>query len=229
MKSKIMLITQIALLLAVKVNSQIRENHFPVGTFHQSNVRITGISYGIFTGLSEKDTNVITNGLRLEAIGTGLLLPLAPHGPVYKEEDLIPLKDVRFTEMINGLNLSGSGTIGDDCIVNGVTLGAIGQYLYAMNGISISILCIVVEKQNGLQLSAFNDVHKGNGMQMGIGNSAVYYNGIQLGLLGNKAVKSRGMQVALFNESKDLKGVQIGLWNTNQKRKLPLINWNFKG
>jgi len=229
MKSKIILITQIALLLAVKGYSQVRKNHFPAATFHQSNAKITGISFGIFTGLSEKHTNVITNGLRLELVGTGLLLPLAPHGPVYKDENLIPLRDVIFTEKINGLNLSGSGTIGNDCIVNGVTVGAVGQYLYAMNGISISIVCIVVEKQNGLQLSAFNDVHKGNGMQMGIGNSAVYYRGIQLGLLGNKAVKSRGLQVALFNESKDLKGVQIGLWNTNQKRKLPLINWNFKG
>lgn len=219
----------IVLLLAVKGYSQIRENHFPVATFHQSDAKITGISYGIFTGLSEKDTNVITNGLRLEAIGTGLLLPLAPHGPVYKEEDLIPLKDVMFTEKINGLNLSGSGTIGDDCIVNGLTVGAIGQYLYAMNGISISILCIVVEKQNGLQLSAFNDVHKGNGLQMGIGNSAVYYKGVQLGLLSNTAIKSRGLQVGLFNKSKDLRGIQLGLCNTNQKRKLPLINWNFKG
>jgi hypothetical protein len=229
MKSKIILITLIVLLFEVKGYSQIRENHFPAATFHQSNAKITGISFGIFTGLSENDTNVITNGLRLELVGTGLLLPLAPHGPVYKDENLIPLKDVMFTEKINGLNLSGSGTIGDDCIVNGLTVGAIGQCLYATNGISISILCIVVEKQNGLQLSMFNDVHKGNGMQMGIGNSAVYYKGVQLGLLSNTVVKSRGLQVGLFNKSKDLKGIQLGLWNTNQKRKLPLINWNFKG
>jgi hypothetical protein len=190
MKSKIILITLIVLLFEVKGYSQIRENHFPAATFHQSNAKITGISFGIFTGLSENDTNVITNGLRLELVGTGLLLPLAPHGPVYKDENLIPLKDVMFTEKINGLNLSGSGTIGDDCIVNGLTVGAIGQCLYATNGISISILCIVVEKQNGLQLSMFNDVHKGNGMQMGIGNSAVYYKGVQLGLLSNTVVKS---------------------------------------
>ncbi len=219
----------IALLLEVKGYSQIRKNHFPAATFHQADANITGVSFGLFAGLSEKHINVITNGLRLELIGTGLLLPLAPHAPVYKDENLIPLKDVVFAEKINGLNLSGSGTIGDDCIVNGVTLGTIGQYLYATNGASISILCNVTEKQNGLQLSMFNDVHKGNGLQIGVSNDAVSYKGLQLAVITNSVNKSRGLQVALFNKSKDLKGVQLGLWNVNQKRKLPLINWNFKG
>jgi hypothetical protein len=38
----------------------------------------------------------------------------------------------------------------------------------------------------------------------------------------------KGVQIGLINKSKKLKGLQIGLWNVNQKRKLPLINWNFK-
>jgi hypothetical protein len=51
----------------------------------------------------------------------------------------------------------------------------------------------------GVQISAFNYINTGSGLQIG-----------------------------LFNTSQNFKGIQIGLWNVNQKRKLPIINWNFK-
>ena len=38
----------------------------------------------------------------------------------------------------------------------------------------------------------------------------------------------RGLQIGVVNKSKNLRGIQIGIWNVNQKRRLPLINWNFK-
>jgi hypothetical protein len=44
----------------------------------------------------------------------------------------------------------------------------------------------------------------------------------------NKTKKGNGVQIGLVNMAKEMRGVQIGLWNVNQKRKLPLINWNFK-
>jgi hypothetical protein len=228
MKTQIVMITITLLLLNITGYGQDNKNYFPAATFHQANAKITGVSFGIFSGLSEKHTNVLTNGLRLELIGIGLLLPLAPRSPIDERDSLIQIREVRFTEKINGLNLSGSGTACDDCVVNGLTLGGIGQYLYAANGISISIVGIITEKHNGLQLSMFNDVHKGNGMQLGLGNDAIDFKGIQVSVLSNHAVKSRGIQVGLFNKSKNLKGLQFGLWNINQKRKMPLINWNFK-
>ena len=51
--------------------------------------------------------------------------------------------------------------------------------------------------------------------------------GIQSGLT-NYAVKLNGIQIGLYNTSKKLYGLQIGLWNVNQKRKFPIVNWNFK-
>jgi len=228
MKNQIVMITLTLLLLNTRGYGQDKKNHFPAATFHQADAKITGISFGVFTGLSEKHSNVLTNGLRLELVAIGLLLPLIPRSPIDERDSLIQIREVKFTEKINGLNLSGSGTVCDDCIVNGLTVGGIGQYLYATNGISISIVGLIAEKHNGLQLSMFNDVHKGNGVQIGIGNSAIDYKGIQVSVLSNHALKSRGIQVGLFNKSKNLMGLQLGLWNVNQKRKIPLINWNFK-
>ena len=222
------MITVTLLLLNMISYGQDKKNHFPAATFHQADANITGLSFGVFTGLSENHTNVLTNGLRLELVGIGFLLPLAPRSPIDERDSLIHIGEVKFTEKINGLNLSGSGTVCEDCIVNGITLGAIGQYLYATNGISISFVGLIAEKHNGLQLSMFNETHLGNGMQLGLSNDAIDFNGVQVSLLGNHAIKSRGIQVGLFNKSKNLKGLQFGLWNVNQKRKMPLINWNFK-
>ncbi|GGE69053.1 hypothetical protein EV200_10117 [Pedobacter psychrotolerans] len=210
MKNRIIIITLISFLLEVRGYAQHRKKHFPAATFHQANAKITGISYGIASGLKEKHANVLTNGMRLELIGLGLILPLAPSSPINEGDDLVQVRGLKFTEKINGLNLSGSGTVCGDCIVNGITVGAIGQYLFAANGISISIVDNVVEKQNGLQFSMFNDVYKGSGLQIGIGNSAVDYKGLQVGVLSNVTSKCRGLQVGLFNKSKLLKGLQLG-------------------
>lgn len=38
----------------------------------------------------------------------------------------------------------------------------------------------------------------------------------------------KGLQIGIRNKSDNMKGIQIGLWNVNGKRKLPIINWNFK-
>jgi hypothetical protein len=42
----------------------------------------------------------------------------------------------------------------------------------------------------------------------------------------NDAYIMRGLQIGIFNTSKHTKGVQLGIWNKNEKRKLPIINWN---
>lgn len=208
----------------------IRKNRFPAGTFHGKDKTINGISGGIIAGFSETDGNVVTNGLRLELIGFGLLLPLIPKSPISEGDSLsVKQKQISFIEKVNGINISGSGTGCEDFVVNGLSVGAIGQYLYATNGLTVSIVTTLVDKHNGIQLSMFNETHLGNGMQLGLSNDAIDYKGIQVSVLCNHAIKARGIQVGLFNKSKNLKGLQFGLWNVNQKRKMPLINWNFKG
>jgi len=54
------------------------------------------------------------------------------------------------------------------------------------------------------------------------------FHGMEITALRNKAVKGRGVQLGLLNICKDFKGIQIGLWNVNSKRRLPIINWNFR-
>ena len=52
-------------------------------------------------------------------------------------------------------------------------------------------------------------------------------NGIGIAVIGNFDTEVNGTQIGLFNKANKLKGIQIGLWNTNEKRRLPIINWNF--
>ena len=81
-----------------------------------------------------------------------------------------------------------------------------------------------------------------NGISIaGTGNAGSYeVNGITLGLVGhlnnsvkvtllmNQSYHMNGVQIGLFNTSKKTRGLQIGLWNVNERRKLPIINWNFR-
>jgi hypothetical protein len=53
------------------------------------------------------------------------------------------------------------------------------------------------------------------------------FGGVQVSCFNNSK-KMKGLQVGLVNKSEHLRGIQLGLWNVNEKRKLPLINWNFK-
>lgn len=190
-------------------------NRFPFGIFHKKNQTITGLSVGIYTGLeSEEDPrNVRTNGIRLEAIGLGIVAPLLPYSPISTTEEAYQ-KSVYGapSEWVNGFNLSPAGTI-CDCTVNGVSAGIIGQINRKVHGISASVFINFTEKHSGVQLAAFNESYLMYGLQVGVSNT------------GGRV---RGLQIGLFNHSNNLRGVQLGLWNVNQKRKLPILNWNFK-
>lgn len=74
----------------------------------------------------------------------------------------------------------------------------------------------------------FNDAYYMNGLQTGFSNYAYRTNCVQLSILGNGSKEMKGVQIGLFNKAVKLRGIQIGAWNVNQKRKLPIINWNFK-
>lgn len=214
MKLKLTLLT---LLVSITAFAQLpkKTNRFPVGTFHQKNMNITGISAGLFSGygdFGETSANVQTNGIRLEVPGMGILLPLLPKSPISEDADDFKAKMATpASERINGFNLSPAGTI-CDCITNGISAGAIGQVNRQVNGVSASIILNMAERHNGVQLSMFNESYAMNGIQIG---------------LSNYGQQARGFQIGIFNQSKNLKGIQIGLWNKNQKRKLPILNWNF--
>ena len=193
------------------------DNRFPIWTFHEKDVNIHGISVGLgSTIISERNTN--TNGIKLELIGLGIFVPLVPDIPTFEKQH---------SERINGLSLSALGTV-CDCLTNGVSVGGGGQINYQVNGISLSAMMNITQKQNGIMIATVNYSHTMNGLQLGFNNNGFEINGVQVALTINETEKMRGLQIGIVNKSENFKGIQIGFWNVNQKRKLPLINWNFK-
>lgn len=214
MKQNSSILAIIFILLTICSYGQIekRKNYFPIWTFHKDSINIHGISVGLWTfNTGPKHTN--TNGIKIELIGVGILIPLIPKSPIVTSDSaFIKLKQEHLSERINGLNLSTSGSA-CQCLTNGLTAGFMGQIHFQVNGISTSLFMNFTQKHNGVMTALFND--------------AYYMNGLQIGF-SNNGYKTKGLQIGLFNKSKNLKGLQVGLWNVNQKRKLPLINWNFR-
>lgn len=184
--------------MALNADAQKRKHYFPAWTYHESNANIYGLSCGISDFIAVEG-EVHTYGVRVSLIGEGILSFMMPCSPV-------PLSDSAFenvyqktvVQRVNGLNLSGSGTM-CSCNVNGFSAGFVTQVLNRMNGLS------VMPAQNYVLVS----------------------NGIQVAGLFNETYKMRGIQIGAHNKSYQTRGIQIGLWNINEKRKMPLINWNF--
>lgn len=200
------------LLLVFVVTSgkaQQRKNYFPCWSFHQKNANIHGISIGIGSTLNNLK-NTKTNGIRLELFGAGILVPLIPHSPITETDSSEYLYPI--SEKINGINISSSGTVAD-CVVNGLSIGAIGNIIYKVNGI-----CVI---------GFLNFVHISNGIQFAlVSTSNNKINGVQIGAV-NESNHTRGLQFGLVNRSKDLRGMQFGIWNRNGRRALPIVNWQF--
>lgn len=113
---------------------------------------------------------------------------------------------------INGLNISTGGFMGG-AQMNGINV-CVFSGINTMNGMSITGVVLATHRFNGLCIAGIaNMTDKGNGVQIALSNVSRTHHGIQIGL---------------FNHSKNLRGLQLGLWNTNGKRRLPLINWQFK-
>lgn len=130
------------------------------------------------------------------------------------------------SEQINGINLSTTGSV-CLCNMNGISLGFLAQIGKVINGFSAALLFNFSYQHNGLQMAIYNNSYIVKGLQIGGSNSAVRMIGVQVGV-SNTPKAITGLQIGVFNKSKKLRGIQIGIWNVNQKRKLPLINWNFK-
>ncbi|HAS42995.1 MAG TPA: hypothetical protein DCS93_21120 [Microscillaceae bacterium] len=223
---KVSIVFKLLLFLATTTYSQpSKKNYFPLWTYHDNYVNIHGISLGIGSS-QEDDRKANTNGLKVELIGLGIILPLIPQSPIPKDEYAFSrLTRQPFSEKINGISASLSGTV-CHCRTNGITVGGIGQINFKVNGISASLLMNYVQISNGVGVALWNESYRMNGIQLGLANYGAKTRGIQLGII-NRSKDMIGLQVGLFNKSSRYKGIQIGLWNENAKRSLPFINWSF--
>ncbi|WP_298777728.1 hypothetical protein [uncultured Polaribacter sp.] len=206
--------------ISIKIFSQNfnEKKRYIVGTFHTQNTTINGISFGAFPEFNNKKRFVRTNGIRLEIPGLGIGAIIV-NGIVDTNEET--------DEIINGLNIS-SGTIGN-VSYNGLTFGLFIQSGTEINGVAIAGIYNAMERLNGIQIGGFlNKSSYNNGIQIAIVNNiSEYMKGIQIGIQNNVSQNMIGIQIGIFNKSNNTKGIQLGLWNINEKRKLPIINWNF--
>lgn len=101
--------------------------------------------------------------------------------------------------------------------INGLQLSIINMEPTATNGLEINVSSNIgaPSKINGVSLSPLFNIHHTT-------------NGVTIAPIANVSQKCRGIQIGLINHCKNLKGIQIGFWNKNEKRQLPIINWNFK-
>lgn len=204
-----------------------KRNIFPIWTYHRKNTNIHGLSLGAFTVFDEP-RKVKTNGIKLELIGVGLLLPMIPQSPIVTtDSNYINWMRSEASERINGINLSVSGSV-CECKTNGIVIGGYAQIHREINGLSASLVMNLIQKQSGLQLAILsNETFKLRGAQFGLANWGYKANGLQVGAY-NYSDQMKGTQIGIYNKAKKLRGFQIGLWNVNHKRKLPFINWNFE-
>lgn len=190
-----------------------RKTRWPVGTFHADSIDIYGLSVGIWShSRHQRSTN--TNGIKFELIGIGFAAPMASGSTIAaSDSSFMELQKSVLSEKINGANLSVTGSA-CHCLTNGLQAGFIGQIGFQVNGVSLALMINEIQRSNGIMLSVFH-------------NGAYEANGLQISLVSNYSVTTKGVQIGLFNRSSNLTGLQVGLWNVNQKRKLPLFNWNF--
>ncbi|KAA6303082.1 MAG: hypothetical protein EZS26_000685 [Candidatus Ordinivivax streblomastigis] len=97
--------------------------------------------------------------------------------------------------------------------VYGLQIGPLSYEPSVICGLDINLMSIE-SKVHGITVSCFTGQHD-------------VVNGFAISAIGNNDIQCNGAQVGLFNTCSDLRGFQFGLWNKNQKRALPIINWNF--
>lgn len=193
----------------IHANGQIKKNKSIVGFIPAINTRINGLALGLaLQSLLNDNDSTLTyiNGISVEIIGFGILVPLSPSSPVYFEKESFYENDNKLDSLvnsydslnykINGLSISTFGIVGHNLKINGINLSGFCTLTGKMNGLSVSLLM------------NFSDV----------------VNGISIGLI-NTTIQSKGIQIGLYNQTKRMKGLQIGLWNVNEKRSFPFINW----
>jgi hypothetical protein len=177
--------------------AQKKKFYFPAWTYHKKNAVILGVSGGLWSSAMDNPRRTTSIGLKVEAPGVGLFAALVPSSPVSQTDSAFQ----EFKKQVVSETVWGvsASALGTicNCTVNGISVGTVGQIQGRVNGISFSAVSFA-EVHNGIQLSVFSQTYKMNGLQIGF-----------------------------MNNSSRTRGIQIGLWNKNEKRSLPIINWNF--
>ena len=179
---------------------------YVVGFIPSRAKKIYGISLGLIgseTALCHDGYTQVSDGLNIQIFGEGFMqmfyIGHHPFVKAYKNNDDSTFKVLE------------SQTF--KVIHNGFLISPFGTFTDQINGISISGFMSLGVRMNGLSINA-------------LWNAYIEQNGIVIGLV-NYTIYSRGIQIGLINKTVKLKGIQIGLWNKNDKRSLPLINWDF--
>ncbi|MBL1219764.1 hypothetical protein JET18_02885 [Chryseobacterium sp. L7] len=120
----------------------------------------------------------------------------------------------------------------DNWAINDIDSETLPDKMNKINGLQLSIINMEPTVTNGLEINMASNISAPS-VTNGVAFSPLYNfhhttKGAAVSTFANVAQKCRGAQIALINVCKDSRGIQIGFWNENEKRKLPLINWNFK-
>lgn len=186
--------------------------------------KVNGLAIGL--GLDEAYESLGNQNIKKHKIINGLNLEinlLAIVWICFYKPDRFPGNE---TSVVNGANISFGGFL-KNTSHNGINF-SVYNYGRKMNGISFTFFGTYVESLNGFYFSCFgNSAKVGRGISISGLNEINDFKGFQVGLV-NDSDKLEGVQFGLINKSKTGKNIQIGLWNKNEKRQLPIINWNFK-
>jgi len=203
----------------------------PIWLTHSKNTDVVGLSLGFYPNdFDKKHYLTRTYGIRVEAFPLSFIYFLAPRSPISRSEEAYQASiNGKVSQQIYGINLS-TGTF-ENIDACGVSVTGFMHYSRKNNGISIAGLTNTIERANGIVIGfGGNEVYQGNGIMLSSvwGNGVMRFNGIQISAENYIFEKGRGIQIGLFNSAKNFRGIQLGLWNKNDKRSLPLINWQFK-
>jgi len=224
-------ITTILLLITFSTNAQ-QKVRGPIWITDDANTDVIGLSLsaypkGIFQGY---DTGMSrTFGIKLEVFPLSSFFFLAPTSPVSSSEDEYQSAlEGTVSEKIYGLNIETGNFVNKD--IYGISATMFLHYSRKNNGISLAGVSNSIERGNGLFITpGGNEVYKGNGIMIGgiFGNGAHLFNGLQISTENYITGRGTGVQIGIFNKAKNFRGIQLGLWNKNDKRSLPIINWQF--
>jgi hypothetical protein len=220
-------LTLIFFLFSIEANSQSLKIRNILGVIPAHNTQINGLAIGLpINALTPKNDSTIetrVNGLCIELIGLGLVLPMVGSDPILTEKPEVYQNPVLVDSILNLKTI-------ENYKINGVVIsgGGLAGHNIAVNGLNISILNTLTSKTNGLSAVAmFNMCKVMNGVSISLlGNSSIKTKGVQIGIF-NTSIILNGLQIGVFNSTNQLKGIQFGLWNKNSKRKLRIINWSF--
>lgn len=214
----------------VKVNDK-QKLRGPVWLTHVESTDIVGVSFSFFN--SNYSTNMGNNrtfGVRLEPTPFSILEFLFGRPNLSINEDKHNLR-IKYpaNQQVYGVNIS-TGT-SEDIDIYGVSLTGMVQYYHKTYGLVVGVFSHEIETANGLIIAGGStNSYKSNGIIVsGMMNSTEYLNGVQLSTYNEITTKGVGFQIGICNVAKNFRGLQIGLWNKNDKRSLPILNWQFKG